>query len=166
MQGGSCQLLAALRRSLLLSRAAFSPVLAEIGHSRNQIRPLPSPAQNTEQSVNAFWVLGREHQEVLVFLELLKALKAQEGARAKKLFQFLNEVGARALRMHIGRVLEMAESSTDKYAYENRIAERFGGQIELELVVPTPSVIPPAQTEERVRKVRARVKGESEEAAN
>jgi len=68
--------------------------------------------------------------------------------------------------MHIGRVLEIAESSTDKYAYENRIAERFGGQIELELVVPTPSVIPPAQTEERVRKVRARVKGESEEAAN
>jgi hypothetical protein len=32
--------------------------------------------------------------------------------------------------------------ATHKYAYENRIAERFGGQIELELVVPTPSVIP------------------------
>lgn len=62
--------------------------------------------------------------------------------------------------MHMGRVLEMAESSSDKYAYENRIAERFGGQIELELVVPTPSVIPPAQTEERVQHLRAKVNGE------
>jgi hypothetical protein len=75
-------------------------------------------------------------------LELLKALKSRDGDRAKKLFQFLNEVGARALRMHIGRVLEMAESSTDKFVYENKIADRFGGQIELELVVPTPSGIP------------------------
>jgi hypothetical protein len=40
-------------------------------------------------------------------------------------------------------VLEMAESSPDKFAYENKIAERFGGQKELELIVPTPSVIPP-----------------------
>ncbi len=54
-------------------------------------------------------------------LELLKALKAREGDRAKRLFQFLNEAGARALRMHIGRVLEIAESSADKYTYENRI---------------------------------------------
>jgi hypothetical protein len=42
---------------------------------------------------------------------LLKALKAQSGDRNKKLFQFLNEIGARALRIHLGRVLEMAESS-------------------------------------------------------
>jgi hypothetical protein len=50
--------------------------------------------------------------------------------------------------MHIGRVLEMAESSTDKFAYEGKIADRFGGQTELELVVPTPSVIPPIETKE------------------
>jgi len=50
--------------------------------------------------------------------------------------------------MHIGRVLEMAESSSDKYVYENKIAEWFGGQIEPELVVPTPSVIPAAQIED------------------
>jgi hypothetical protein len=73
--------------------------------------------------------------------ELLKALKARDGDRAKKLFQFLNEIGARALRIQLGRVLEMAESSPDKYVYENKIAERFGGQKELELVVPTPSGI-------------------------
>ena len=68
---------------------------------------------------------------------LLKALKARDGDRQKKLFQFLNEIGARALRMQLGRVLEMAESSTDKVAYEKRIVERFGGQQELELVAPS-----------------------------
>jgi hypothetical protein len=80
-------------------------------------------------------------------LELLKALKAQGGDRKKKLFQFLNEIGARALRIQLGRVLEMAESSLDKFAYENKIAERFGGQKELELIVPTPSVIPSDHSE-------------------
>ena len=66
---------------------------------------------------------------------LLKAHKAQGGDRAKKLFQFLNEIGTRALRMHLGRVLEMAESSQDRYTYERKIVERFGGQQELPLIV-------------------------------
>lgn len=70
-------------------------------------------------------------------LELMRALKSKDGDRKKKLFQFLNEVGARALRMQIGRVLEMAESSKAPVEYEARIVERFGGQQELELVVPT-----------------------------
>lgn len=39
----------------------------------------------------------------------------------------------------------MAESSPDKFAHENKIAERFGGQKELELVVPNLSVIPMPQ---------------------
>lgn len=69
-------------------------------------------------------------------LELMRALKSQDGDRRKKLFQFLNELGARALRIHIGRVLEMAESSGDWTAYENKIAARFGGQQELELILP------------------------------
>jgi hypothetical protein len=70
-------------------------------------------------------------------LELVRALKANEGDRKKKLFQFLNEVGARALRMHIGRVLEMAESSKSKEEYDAKIVDRFGGQQELELVIPS-----------------------------
>jgi hypothetical protein len=67
---------------------------------------------------------------------LLKAHKARGGDRAKKLFQFLNEIGARALGRHLGRVLEMAESSPDKYAYERKIVERFGGQREFEFMIP------------------------------
>jgi hypothetical protein len=69
--------------------------------------------------------------------ELSKALKAKDGDRAKKLFQFLNEIGARALRIQLGRVREMAESSADQRAYEKKIVERFGGPRELELVVPS-----------------------------
>ena len=49
------------------------------------------------------------------------------------------------IRMHLGRVLEMAESSNDRFAYERKIVERFGGQQELELVMPTPpAALPPA----------------------
>jgi len=69
--------------------------------------------------------------------ELLKALKAKDGDQNKKLFQFLNDIGARALRMQLGRVLEMAESSVDDpILYESKVAERFGDQRELDLVLP------------------------------
>ena len=68
-------------------------------------------------------------------LELVKALKAKDGDRQKKLFQFLNELGARALRMQMGRVLEMTESSATQAEYEKKIVDRFGGQQELELIV-------------------------------
>jgi hypothetical protein len=80
-------------------------------------------------------------------LELLRALKASDGDRQKKLFQFLNELGARALRIHIGGVLEMAESSPERYAYERKIVDRFGGQQELDLVI-SPAPPPPASLEE------------------
>ncbi|WP_447602412.1 P63C domain-containing protein [Nitrospira sp. Nam80] len=64
--------------------------------------------------------------------ELVKALKAKDGDRQKKLFQFLNDVGARALRIHLGRVLEMCESSEDRNDYEAKIKKRFGAQQELD----------------------------------
>lgn len=71
--------------------------------------------------------------------ELLKALKSRGGDPRKKLFQFLNELGARALRIQLGRVLEMAESSPDEIAYEKKIRERFGGQSVLAFLPPIPS---------------------------
>ncbi|HEX9277084.1 MAG TPA: P63C domain-containing protein [Casimicrobiaceae bacterium] len=75
-------------------------------------------------------------------LELLRALKARGGDQKKKLFQFLNDLGARALRIHIGRLLEMTETSASQAEYENKIAARFGGQTELDLMVPAPPVEP------------------------
>jgi len=77
-------------------------------------------------------------------LELLREAKGQDEDRRKKLFQFLSEVGTRALRMHIGRVTEMAESSKEKIEYESKIVERFGGQLQYELPLNIPTV-PPAE---------------------
>ena len=69
-------------------------------------------------------------------LELLQAIKAKGGDQKTKLFQFLNETGARALRMQLGRVLEMSEDSDSRQEYEARIKKRFGAQQELALVMP------------------------------
>jgi len=43
------------------------------------------------------------------------------------------------LRIHLGRVLEMAESSSDKDTYERKIIQRFGGQQEFQFVISAPS---------------------------
>ncbi len=69
-------------------------------------------------------------------LELLRAIKARGVHRQTKLFQFLNEVGAKALRLQIGRVLEMAEDADASSEYEAKIVKRFGGQQSLELLAP------------------------------
>ena len=72
-------------------------------------------------------------------LDLLRALRSKaEGEQKRYLFQFLNEIGARVLRMHMGRVLEMAEATDDPKVYEARFVDRFGGQQELDLVLPKP----------------------------
>ena len=68
----------------------------------------------------------------------LRAHKTKGGDGAKKLFQFLNEIGARALGRYLGRVLEMAESSADKWEYESKISQRFGFEQQLELPIPLP----------------------------
>lgn len=78
-------------------------------------------------------------------LELLRDAKSQdEAGRRRKLFQFLSDIGTRALRLHLGRITEMAESSPIKFEYESKVAERFGGQLqyELPLFIPTD---PPAE---------------------
>ncbi len=79
---------------------------------------------------HVYYPLAKSNGKIL---DLIRALKAQDGDRQKKLFQFLNDVGTRALRMHMGRVLEMAESSKTKEEYEAKVVDRFGGQQELDL---------------------------------
>ena len=106
--------------------------------------PVPvrgKPWQFKYLTVNhVYYPLARSSGKILT---LLRALKSRDGDRQKKLFQFLNEIGARALRMHLGRVLEMAESSVSRHAYEQRVTARFGGQHELELLAPRPSTASP-----------------------
>ncbi|NQV59554.1 MAG: hypothetical protein HQ502_07795 [Alphaproteobacteria bacterium] len=70
-------------------------------------------------------------------LTLMRAMKSKDGDRKKKLFQFLNDIGARALRIHLGRVLEMAESSERLEDYEFRVETRFGKQRMLNLITPS-----------------------------
>lgn len=83
-------------------------------------------------------------------LGILRDARRNSGKRADKLFQFLNEIGARALRIQLGRVLEMAEDSATKEAYEKRINDRFGRQRSLVLTFsaagsnePQPPISPP-----------------------
>lgn len=95
------------------------------------------PWQFKHLTINHIYTpLARSNGKIL---ELTRALKAKSGDRNKKLFQFLNDVGTRALRMHLGRVLEMSESSTDRAAYERRVVERFGGQPEFDFAIGAPS---------------------------
>ncbi len=68
-------------------------------------------------------------------LELLTALRDRDPQK-NKLFTFLSDTGTRALRMHMGRVLEMAESSASKEQYERKIEARFGEQQMLPLPEP------------------------------
>jgi P63C domain len=82
-----------------------------------------------------YFPLAKSHGKILA---LLKANKAKGGDRTKKLFQFLNEIGARALSRHLGRVQEMAEDSMTKWEYEAKIAKRFGFEQQLELPIPPP----------------------------
>ena len=105
-------------------------------HRLYQIPVLPrgKPWHFKHLTINhIYYPLAKSNGKILA---LMRALKAKEGDRQKKLFQFLNDLGARALRMHMGRVLEMAESSDDRVTYEKRLNERFGDQPELDLVMP------------------------------
>ncbi|GGD63573.1 P63C domain-containing protein [Caballeronia grimmiae] len=65
-------------------------------------------------------------------LELMRANKEKGGDRTKKLHQFLSEIGTRALRIHLGRILEMTESSSSQEEYEKKIRDRFGDQREFD----------------------------------
>lgn len=61
-------------------------------------------------------------------LSLLREAKASSGDRNAKLFQFLNLVGARALRFQLGRIYDVASSAPNAEIYEQEVAKRFGGQ--------------------------------------
>jgi len=80
---------------------------------------------------HVYYPLAKSNGKILT---LCRALKAADGDQSKKLFQFLNGIGARALRIQLGRVLEMAESSPNRTEYEKKIIDRFGGQRELDFL--------------------------------
>lgn len=64
-------------------------------------------------------------------LELARAEKAKSQDRRKKLHQFLSQIGVKALRTHLGRLLGIAELSEDRSQYERNFEKVFGNQLEL-----------------------------------
>lgn len=74
---------------------------------------------------HVYYPLAKSDGKLLL---LLRDAKNSIGDKNKKLFQFLNEVGARALRFQLGRVFDIAENSPTREIYEAEIAKRFGGQ--------------------------------------
>lgn len=66
-------------------------------------------------------------------LSLLREAKSSYGDKNAKLFQFLNIVGAKALRFQLGRVYDVAQNSKSSEEYEREIHKRFGNQQDLDL---------------------------------
>ena len=113
---------------------------AELYAAWQRLYKIPLPARGKPWQFlhltrrHIYYPLAKSNGKIL---ELLKALRAKDGEQKRYLFQFLNDIGARALRMQIGRVLEMAEDAKDdKTIYEAKIIERFGGQPELPGIDP------------------------------
>lgn len=111
----------------------FPPELYQAWYRLYQIEPIQGrgrPWQFKTLTVEHIYKpLARSNGKIL---ELMYAEKSNGGDRSKKLLQFLSEVGTRALRMHLGRVLEMAEDSPDQTTYEKKITKRFGSQQEFD----------------------------------
>lgn len=64
-------------------------------------------------------------------LQLTRDNRASSGKRYKKLFQFLSEIGVKALRQHLGQLLGIAQVSEDQEQYERHLVKVFGGQLDL-----------------------------------
>ncbi len=111
----------------------FPPELYKEWYRLYEIEPIQGrgrPWEFKKLTVNHIYVpLAKSRGKIL---EVMQANKAKGGDRKRKLLQFLSEIGTRALRMHLGRVLEMAEDSPDQATYEKRITKRFGDQQELD----------------------------------
>lgn len=61
-------------------------------------------------------------------LQLMQAQRANSDERNKRLFQFLSEVGIKALRTHLGQLLGIARISRTKEQYEDHVQTLFGDQ--------------------------------------
>lgn len=75
---------------------------------------------------HVYYPLAKSNGKIL---DLVRANKASGGQRSSKLFQFLNEIGARALRTQIGRLLEMSETSANRAEYEKKSGNDFTSRI-------------------------------------
>lgn len=66
-------------------------------------------------------------------LDLTRAQRAKREERHKKLHQFLSDIGVKALRVHLGKVLGIALISESRAQYERHVEKVFGPQLALDL---------------------------------
>lgn len=66
-------------------------------------------------------------------LDLLRDSKKQHGKKSTKLHQFLQEVGVKALRKHLGRLIGIANLSNSRLEYERNFEKVFKRQLTLDL---------------------------------
>ncbi len=106
----------------------FPPQLYEEWY---RLYELPKPEKNKpwkfkQLTVNqVYYPLARSNGKIL---DLVRFQRAKSGEHSKKLFQFLAEIGVKALRTHLGQLLGIAQVSDDKAEYEKRVTKVFGTQ--------------------------------------
>ncbi len=66
-------------------------------------------------------------------LEMVKIQKSKGEDKKKRLFQFLSEVGVKALRQQVGTLLGIALVSKDQAQYEKHVNDIFGDQKEMDI---------------------------------
>lgn len=74
--------------------------------------------------------LARSHGKVF---DLAKSNKATNGERGDKIHQFLSEIGVKALRTQVGKIMGIASVSETRADYERFISEKVYGQRQLPL---------------------------------
>ncbi|MFJ4587909.1 P63C domain-containing protein [Pseudomonas moraviensis] len=74
--------------------------------------------------------LARSHGKVF---DLAKASKQVNGEKGDKVHMFLSEIGVKALRTQIGKIIGIATVSDSRAEYEKYIAEKIYGQQSLDL---------------------------------
>lgn len=95
---------------------------------------LPKPERNKPWK---FMYLTRDHIYMPLarsngkILSLTRAKKAAGPDRHAKLHQFLSEIGVKALRMHLGQLLGMAQVSESRAKYEEHVENIFGVQMSI-----------------------------------
>lgn len=74
--------------------------------------------------------LANSHGKVF---DLAKLNKAEKGEKGEKIHQFLSEIGVKALRTQVGKILGIATVSETREEYEKYISEKVYGQRTLPL---------------------------------
>lgn len=92
---------------------------------------LPKPKRNKPWKFkhltikHVYWPLANSHGKIL---DLMRICKEHSGDKSKKLHQFLEEIGVKALRTHLGQLLGIAQLSDDESKYESNFEKIFGRQ--------------------------------------